>query len=123
MSITDWIIGPQLTGIILVLISALMLRFPPRQINGYYGYRMPSSMKSQAAWDEANRYSSAYMLKAGLIVIIVGIIIAVVLATTTMPGNIRVAMSIGSMLAPAIVPAVLVIVATEKHLTRKFGDK
>lgn len=37
-------------------------RHIPKSINSWYGYRTTTSMKSQATWDEANRYSAQIML-------------------------------------------------------------
>ncbi|MFD2147729.1 SdpI family protein [Mucilaginibacter antarcticus] len=123
MRMEQWIIGPQLTGIILLILGLVMSRFPPKQINGYYGYRMPSFMKNQQTWDEANRYSATYMVKAGLVTTIIGIVIAGLLATMQTTDDIRAGLSIGSMTVSGLLPAVFVIVATEKHLTKIFGDR
>lgn len=51
-------------GIFLLLVfgSAIFYLYPPRKINWLYGYRMFSAMKSQAAWDFAQRYSAKLML-------------------------------------------------------------
>ncbi|HMP98127.1 MAG TPA: SdpI family protein [Cyclobacteriaceae bacterium] len=45
----------------LLVIGYLFMRFPPKKINHFYGYRTPRSMRSQEAWDFANKYSSALM--------------------------------------------------------------
>lgn len=45
----------------LLVIGYLFMRFPPKKINSFYGYRTPRSMRSQEAWDFANKYSSALM--------------------------------------------------------------
>jgi uncharacterized membrane protein len=45
----------------LLVIGYLFYRFPPKKINPLYGYRTPRSMRSQEAWDFANKYSSALM--------------------------------------------------------------
>ncbi|MES2810010.1 MAG: SdpI family protein [Bacteroidota bacterium] len=118
-----WIIGPQLTGFIFVIAGLIMSRYPPKQINDFYGYRTSSSRKNQETWDEANQYSATYMVKAGFITFVTGIVITAFLATTQIPGHLYAAISIISMLASAIVPAIFVIVAKEKHLTKTFGDK
>jgi uncharacterized membrane protein len=123
MSITHWIIGPQLTGMILAVCGLVMSRFPPNQINDYYGYRMPSSTKNQQTWDEANRYSATYMVKAGLITTAIGFLLAFVLDITAMSPDVRTGLSIGGMMVSVLLPVVFVIVATEKHLTKTFGDK
>lgn len=39
---------------------------PPKKINKIYGYRTPRSMKSQEAWDYANKYSAFLMCMIGI---------------------------------------------------------
>jgi uncharacterized membrane protein len=116
------VMGPQLVGVVLLVVGLIMSWFPPKKINSYYGYRMPSAMKNQATWDAANCYSANYMVKAGLVTIVIGAIILVVQAIAVLPGNLFSLISIVTMLFSGIVPAVLTIVATEKHLTKTFGD-
>lgn len=36
--------------------GAVFLRWPPKEINGAYGYRTARSMASQEAWDFAHAY-------------------------------------------------------------------
>jgi uncharacterized membrane protein len=118
----NWIIGPHFTGILLIIIGLIMSRFPPKKINGFYGYRMPSSMKNQQTWDEVNRFSAHSMIKAGFVTTLIGVIITALLATTKLPVDVFALVSIMSMMASGIIPAVFIIVATEKHLTRTFGN-
>ncbi len=54
-----------LTGILFVLVAIVQLKFPPKRINSFYGYRTRSSMKSIEAWNFAQKYSSKIMLFAG----------------------------------------------------------
>lgn len=65
---------PVSTGIIFVIAGFIMLRFPPRKINGLYGYRTPSSMKSKDRWDFAQKYSSKEMMKLGVLLALSGLI-------------------------------------------------
>ncbi|RZJ67926.1 MAG: SdpI family protein [Flavobacterium sp.] len=55
-----------LVGLIFVIVSIIMLAFPPKKINGLYGYRTSASMKSQKHWDFAQRFSSFRMIEAGI---------------------------------------------------------
>jgi uncharacterized membrane protein len=122
MNTAQFIVGPQLVGLILLIIGLIMSRFPPKKINAYYGYRMPSAMKNQETWDEANSYSATYMVKAGLVTIAIGVMILVIQAMHVLPGNLFPLINIVTMLFSGIVPAVFTIVATEKYLTKTFGD-
>jgi uncharacterized membrane protein len=56
-----------LVGPLFVVISLLTLLFPPKKINGLYGYRTKRSMSNQKAWDAAQKISSQVMLLEGVI--------------------------------------------------------
>jgi uncharacterized membrane protein len=57
----DYIWFHLLMGPMLLLLSLLLMRFPPRRINYFIGYRTARSMKSQQARIYANWFSSRYM--------------------------------------------------------------
>lgn len=42
-----------------------MYFFPPKKINHWYGYRTSTSMKSEAHWQFAQRFSSIKMMVGG----------------------------------------------------------
>src|SRR5690606_36831666 len=54
-------------GILFILAGAILYVFPPKEINGLYGYRTSSSMKNQQKWDFAQKYSAQIMMLTGLI--------------------------------------------------------
>lgn len=56
---------PSSSGVVLMLAGFLMLKFPPKRINGLYGYRTSSSMKSQERWGFSQKFSSTEMIKLG----------------------------------------------------------
>jgi uncharacterized membrane protein len=43
--------------------GGLMLFFPPKNINGIYGYRTTRSMKNQKNWEFAQKYSARKMIQ------------------------------------------------------------
>jgi uncharacterized membrane protein len=45
-----------LIGPLMLVLSYIFKRFPPKKINHWYGYRTSRSMRSQEAWDCANLY-------------------------------------------------------------------
>jgi uncharacterized membrane protein len=49
-------------GPLILLAAFIFKKHPPKRINAFYGYRTSTSMKSQAAWDEANRFSANVMI-------------------------------------------------------------
>ncbi len=61
-------------GPLILLVAAVFVVFPPRKINYLYGYRSYRSMKSQQAWDLANRFSARYMVVAALMTCLVQVI-------------------------------------------------
>lgn len=54
-------------GIVFILVGLIMYAFPPKKINGLYGYRTQTSMENQQKWDFAQKYSSKIMMLTGLI--------------------------------------------------------
>lgn len=123
MGLASWILGPQLIGAVIFMIGLIQLYFPPKSINRFYGYRLPSAMKNQQTWDEANRYSAIYMIKCGLIMIVVGIVITILLIEIPMPVKIKMTLTVVSLMATGMLSAILSIVATEKHLEKTFDKK
>ncbi len=52
-----------------------MLKFQPKKINWIYGYRTFRAMKSQGAWEFANRYFAKLFIMLGVIVLIITLIL------------------------------------------------
>lgn len=61
---------PLLVGPIYVLAGVVMILFPPKKINGLYGYRTSNSMKNQERWDFAQKYSAMELIKLGAILLL-----------------------------------------------------
>lgn len=49
----------------LVVVAVAFWIWPPKKINMTYGYRTTRSMKSQSAWDFAQKYSAKWMTVLG----------------------------------------------------------
>lgn len=62
-------------GIVFIGAAVIMLLFPPRKINDFYGYRTTNSKKSQERWDFAQRFSSWRMIESGVVLTLVSIVI------------------------------------------------
>ncbi|MCB9245303.1 MAG: SdpI family protein [Flavobacteriales bacterium] len=59
-----------LVGVVFLVAGfALRLR-PPKKINPVYGYRTKLSMSGQQAWDLGQKISARYMIRAGLVFVI-----------------------------------------------------
>ncbi len=61
-----------ITGGLFAIFGYILLKYPPRKINWFYGYRTSSSMKSQERWDFAQRYSARAMIRQGFWMILIG---------------------------------------------------
>ena len=60
-----------ISTLILTVVGVVFWMYPPKKINGLYGYRTTRSCKSQEAWDFAQRYSAKLMTIFGLAALIV----------------------------------------------------
>jgi uncharacterized membrane protein len=122
MHVQIWLIGPQLIGLIFLVTGFIQKRFPPKRINSLYGYRMPSSMKNQETWDEANSFSAGYMIKLGLIMIVLGVVIATCLEFISMKEVTRTGLQVALLIVSSMTIAVLLIAGTEKHMSKIFDE-
>ena len=117
MNLSNLILGPQLIGLIFLLVGILQKYFPPKKINRFYGYRMPSSMQNQEMWDAANRYSAKLMIRLGSIVLVAGILIVSIIS-----GKYSSAVTVGLLMLSGISIPVVLIIMTENYLQKKFNQ-
>ncbi len=103
-----------LTGTVFVVVGLFMLKFPPKDINGLYGYRTSSSMKNQERWDFSQIYAAKEMMKIGAIKLVIGL-----LALLFFPSEI-VGVILG--LGVLIVSCVLLVVRVEPVINNKFNE-
>ena len=61
---------PITTGPVFIIAGFIMLKFPPKNINGIYGYRTPGSKKSQERWDFAQNFAAKELIKIGSVLTI-----------------------------------------------------
>lgn len=69
-----WVIILVATGLVTAIFGYIFLKYPPKKINWFYGYRTTSSMKSQERWDFAQGYSAREMIRTGLYMIPAGLL-------------------------------------------------
>ena len=93
MEINPPVLVCVLCGLIYIITGQLVLRYPPKKINDFYGYRTSRSKKSQAHWDYAQKESSKYIIQSGYYCLLTcalfilfeigkaGILIAIILTT------------------------------------------
>jgi uncharacterized membrane protein len=65
---------PFITGLVFIITGIILFQFPPKKINGFYGYRTFSSMKSQERWDFAQLYAAKELIKSGIILTVLSLI-------------------------------------------------
>ena len=51
--------------VLMIVLGKVFMKKPPKQINGFYGYRTRRSMKNQAAWDFSNFFCVKLWRKMG----------------------------------------------------------
>jgi uncharacterized membrane protein len=96
---------------VLFILSFLFYKYPPKKINGLYGYRTYQSMQNQENWDFANTISSKFMLKSTIL----SFILALIFQNTT---SIFIDYKIFIILGIYIIPVIIVIPYTEYHLNK-----
>lgn len=112
----EYIVINHLSGILLLITSFIFVKFPPKKINGIYGYRTLSSMKDQASWDVAQKVSATYMLKGSLL-LISWQLMSFLMVYFVLPQWKEIATVVNAL---AIVPVLIItIFKTEKELKRK----
>ncbi len=117
---TELLLGPHLIGLLYIMIGALQRYLPPKSPNRWYGYRTITAKTNQQTWDEANRYSAIFMMRAGAIVLVAGFIIY---AGTTMmhfQDTTQQIIDYTILFGAAMGVGILSTVVTERHLSRTF---
>ena len=102
--------------LVLFIISFLFYKYPPKKINGLYGYRTYKSMQNQEKWDFANAISSKFMLKSTIL----SFILALIFQNTT---SIFIDYKIFIILGIYIIPVIIVIPYTEYYLNKFKNTK
>jgi uncharacterized membrane protein len=122
MNYSIYLFGPHLIGALFILIGLLQRFLPPKNINRWYGYRTLTARSSQQAWDEGNRYSAMYMIKAGAFVLIVGFAINVLAITYVTNFQTRQMIGYIMLFGGAMGIGILSTMATERHLKKTFKN-
>ena len=97
----------------MLFLAWLLKKFPPKKINHLYGYRTKRSMKSQLAWESANKYSSLVFFN----VCLYSFLIPVVFYFLYPQLNVLITIVINTLLL------LYVLYATEKHLKTRFDTQ
>ncbi len=82
-----------------ILAAFFLMVKPPKSINSIYGYRTGISMKNQKNWDYANKLAPVAMLITGIVVFLLGLL----LAQVGLAEHIFALLLIGSMIACSLI--------------------
>jgi uncharacterized membrane protein len=115
--------GPYMIGLLFIIIGLLQKFLPPKNINSWFGYRSPAARVSPQTWAEANRFSSAFMIRAGVFVLIAGFIIY--MAAIYFKADAGILKTVGYIIlfGGAIGIGAVTSMVTEKHLAKTFKAK
>ncbi|MEE1898128.1 SdpI family protein [Flavobacterium rakeshii] len=102
-----------MSGLVFILVGAIMYIFPPKKINHFYGYRTPRSMASQERWDFSQKYSSVLLIISGVVLVPLGVIISLL----SISHKTDVLLSIPLLLLSVL----LFFIKTERELKKRFG--
>jgi len=122
MHLKELIYGPQLLGLILLIAGLIQQKYPPKKINGLYGYRTIRSKSSQRNWDEGNRYSAILMVRIAWILLIGGLIAAVSLHFVE-NRKLKEGLTFLLMTGGTMAGVIIMIGKTERHLEKLEEDE
>jgi uncharacterized membrane protein len=122
-TILDYFIGKTLfisflVGFIFLITAVITLKFPPKKINDFYGYRTPASMKNQEVWDFAQHYSGIKMIQIALFLMLISFV-NVFLNLTINEGLLQIVLGITFIIAAVI----YLFFSTEKAIRKNFPNK
>ena len=103
-----------LSGLTLIIAALVSQKYPPMDINDFYGYRTGTSMKSQEAWNYAQTFSNNLMVWVGgynCLVALTGLFI-----------SLHLGWALGISLSFLIASCIYMYWKTEKELKKRFGE-
>lgn len=113
-TINTLLVVPLLSGAIFIVAGLVMFVFPPKNINGLYGYRTSNSMKSQERWEFAQKYSSLEMMKFGGVLMLTSVLGFIIEPN----GDTPMIIGLGLMIAMIIV----LFIRVEKAIKKRFPE-
>jgi uncharacterized membrane protein len=114
MPISPFFVVCILSGIIFTIGGWFFQKYPPKEINHWYGYRTPSSQKSQERWNFAQKYSSKEMIRLGVMFMIIS------LFGFVLPGSYVLIEAFAGVLILLILTIVLLF-RVERAIDKEFG--
>jgi uncharacterized membrane protein len=110
-----------INALILLVVGVVFWTYPPKKINGLYGYRTTRSRKSQEAWDFAQRYSAKLLTIFGFAALNVAAAAHLFRNRLCINSNYLMLYDICITSLLPIIVAIPPIVLTELELRKRFG--
>jgi uncharacterized membrane protein len=110
-----------INALILLVVGVVFWTYPPKKINGLYGYRTTRSRKSQEAWDFAQRYSAKLLTIFGFAALNVAAAAHLFRNRLCVNFDYLMLYDICITLLLSIIVAIPPIVLTELELRKRFG--
>jgi uncharacterized membrane protein len=110
-----------INALILLVVGVVFWTYPPKKINGLYGYRTTRSRKSQEAWDFAQRYSAKLLTIFGFAALNVAAAAHLFRNRLCVNSDYLMLYDICITLLLSIIVAIPPIVLTELELRKRFG--
>lgn len=108
-----------LIPVTMILIGRVFMKRPPKTINGLYGYRTTSSMKTKETWEFAHQYSGKIWYSSGWVLLIPSILGMLLVLNK----DVDVIGTVGGILCLVqCIPMAGVIIPTERALQREFDQ-
>ena len=106
--------------VLMIVLGKVFMKKPPKQINGFYGYRTRRSMKNQAAWDFSHLYCGKLWRKMGWFMLPVSMIVMI----PAFGKSDDIVGAVGGVVVTAECMVMLVsILLTEKALAKQFDEE
>jgi uncharacterized membrane protein len=110
-----------ISTLILTVGGVVFWMYPPKKINGLYGYRTTRSCKSQEAWDFAQRYSAKLITMFGLAALVVTAIAHWLRNCLCFNSDLLMLYDFCIIVLLPIIVAIPPIILTELELRKRFG--
>jgi|SRR5690606_17855597 len=99
-------------GIIIFAVGVVLFYFPPKKINGLYGYRTPASMQSPETWKFAQRYSAIRAMIAGALAMVLSLLIHMM--------ELNDDLDLAGEIAVILFTVLYLIIGTERAINKRF---
>lgn len=106
------------SGIIFIATGLIMKKFPPKKINSLYGYRTPSSMKSQERWDFAQIYGAKELMKTGVVLCLFSLVVVIIHRFFPLGES----LSTGILIFALLLAIIFLLLHVESALKKRFDD-